>query len=76
LPEAALAMASAGLRKVVDFQDVAYGAEYLDILGTLYTADRSYGGADRNFAFTQTAAKYLANAMTYDDVIRVADLKT
>ena len=76
LPEAALAMASAGLRKVVDFQDVAYGAEYLDILGTLYTADRSFGGADRNFAFTQTAAKYLANAMTYDDVIRVADLKT
>jgi indolepyruvate ferredoxin oxidoreductase, beta subunit len=76
LPESALAMARAGLRKVVDFQDVAYGAEYLDILGTLYTADRSYGGADRNFAFTQIAAKYLANAMTYDDVIRVADLKT
>jgi len=76
LPEAALAMARAGLRKVVDFQDVAYGAEYLDILGTLYTADRSYGGADRNFAFTQIAAKYLANAMSYDDVIRVADLKT
>ena len=34
------------------------------------------GGAGRNFAFTQAAAKYLANAMTYDDVIRVADLKT
>ncbi|MGX1169383.1 indolepyruvate ferredoxin oxidoreductase beta subunit [Bradyrhizobium sp. USDA 372] len=76
LPDAALSMAQAGLNKVVDFQDIAYGAEYLDILGTLHAADRGAGGIDRSFAFTQTAAKYLANAMTYDDVIRVADLKT
>jgi indolepyruvate ferredoxin oxidoreductase beta subunit len=76
LPPPALDMAQAGLRKVVDFQDPAYGAEYLDILGSLFAADRSSGGAEKNYAFTQTAAKYLANAMTYDDVIRVADLKT
>lgn len=76
LPESAFPMARAGLKKVVDFQDIAYGAEYLDILGTLHAADRSAGGADRSFAFTEIAAKYLANAMSYDDVIRVADLKT
>src|SRR5262249_57461478 len=76
LAEPAMAMARAGLKKVVDFQDIDYAAEYLDILGTLHAADWSFGGADRNFAFTQAAAKYLANAMTYDDVIRVADLKT
>ncbi|MDA9496899.1 indolepyruvate oxidoreductase subunit beta family protein [Bradyrhizobium sp. CCBAU 11357] len=76
LPESALSLAQAGLKKVVDFQDIAYGAEYLDILGALHAADRGAGGIDRSFAFTQTAAKYLANAMTYDDVIRVADLKT
>ena len=76
LPEQAVAMARAGLKKVVDFQDVAYGAEYLDILKTLHAADRQSGGADNGLAFTQAAAKYLANAMTYDDVIRVADLKT
>jgi indolepyruvate ferredoxin oxidoreductase beta subunit len=76
LPEPAQAMARAGLRKVVDFQDVAYGAEYLDILGKLSTADRNAGGADKGYAFTQAAAKHLANAMSYDDVIRVADLKT
>jgi indolepyruvate ferredoxin oxidoreductase beta subunit len=76
LPEPAMAMGRAGLRKVVDFQDVAYGAEYLGILRTLHTADRNFGGADRSYAFTLAAAKYLANAMTYDDVIRVADLKT
>jgi indolepyruvate ferredoxin oxidoreductase beta subunit len=76
LPEPALAMACAGLKKVVDFQDIAYGSEYLDILGALHAADRSADGADRSFGFTQAAAKYLANAMSYDDVIRVADLKT
>lgn len=76
LPAAVQAIGRAGLKKVVDFQDVAYGGEYLDILGKLHAADRSAGGAERNFAFSQAAAKYLANAMTYDDVIRVADLKT
>lgn len=76
LPESTMAVGRAGLNKVVDFQDVAYGAEYLDILGALHTADRNCSGADRDYAFTQAGAKYLANAMTYDDVIRVADLKT
>jgi indolepyruvate ferredoxin oxidoreductase beta subunit len=76
LPASAVAIAQAGLRKVVDFQDVAYGAEYLDILKSLHATDRNSGGAAHDFTFTQTAAKYLANAMSYDDVIRVADLKT
>src|SRR6266436_304003 len=76
LPQAAVTMGYAGLRKVVDFQDVAYGAEYLDILRSLHDIDRGCGGAEREYLFTSTAAKYLANAMTYDDVIRVADLKT
>jgi len=76
LPQAAVTMGYAGLRKVVDFQDVAYGREYLDILRSLHDIDRNCGGAERDYLFTSTAAKYLANAMTYDDVIRVADLKT
>jgi indolepyruvate ferredoxin oxidoreductase beta subunit len=76
LPDQAHAMAEAGLQKVVDYQDVAYGQEYLDILERLLTADKAAGGATQNHLFTVNAAKYLANAMTYDDVIRVADLKT
>lgn len=76
LPQAATSMGYAGLRKVVDFQDVAYGAEYLDILRHLHDIDGKCGGAERDYLFTSTAAKYLANAMAYDDVIRVADLKT
>lgn len=76
LPEALRPMAYAGLRKVVDWQDARYGDEYLDRLLALHELDRQAGGSGHGFAFTETAAKYLANAMTYDDVVRVADLKT
>lgn len=57
-----------GLEKVVDYQDIAYGEEYLAHVRPF--ADR---GDD---ALTQAAAKYIANAMCYDDILRVADLKT
>ena len=69
-------MLLAGLERVVDFQDVRYGGEYLDRMWAVLDADRACGGAGQGFRFTVEAAKYLANAMAYDDVIRVADLKT
>ena len=65
-------IARAGLRKVVDYQDIAYGAEYLDHLFAWQAKDDEH----HEFKLTQTAAKYIANAMCYDDIIRVADLKT
>lgn len=70
LPQPARAMAEAGLRKVVDFQDLAYGAEYLDRLAGIAAHDKGDG------TLTREAAKYIANAMGYDDIIRVADAKT
>jgi indolepyruvate ferredoxin oxidoreductase beta subunit len=72
LPAPVQDMAEKGLRKVVEFQDPAYGTEYLDRLAALLPQDR----ADKDHALTREAAKYIANAMAYDDVIRVADLKT
>jgi indolepyruvate ferredoxin oxidoreductase beta subunit len=70
LPEPARAMAEAGLTKVVTFQDLDYGAAYLSRLEGLAAGDGT------PFAFTVAAAKYIANAMAYDDIIRVADAKT
>jgi indolepyruvate ferredoxin oxidoreductase beta subunit len=67
LPAPAAAMAAHGLAKVVDFLDPAYGREYLDRL------DRAVATGDAGFA--SAAAKHLANAMAYDDLPRVADLK-
>jgi len=65
-------MLTAGLQRVVDFQDAAYGREYLDLVKGILALDR----ADRGHALTAAAAKYIAVAMAYDDVYRVADLKT
>lgn len=76
LPEAARHLAAAGWAKVVDFQDVAYGREYVGSLERVARLDDELGGEAQGYALTATAAKYVANAMAYDDVIRVADLKT
>ncbi|MGH6924504.1 MAG: indolepyruvate oxidoreductase subunit beta family protein [Propylenella sp.] len=75
-PEEARAMLIRGLEKVVDFQDVAYGDEYLRRMRSVSAIDEAAGGAGQGHRFTIEAAKYVANAMAYDDVIRVADLKT
>ncbi|MFC3228433.1 indolepyruvate oxidoreductase subunit beta family protein [Marinibaculum pumilum] len=75
-PAPAQAMLAAGLQKVVDFQDLAYGAEYLDRVDAVLALDKRIDGGSRNFLLTVDAAKYIANAMAYDDVVRVADLKT
>ena len=72
LPTPVRPIAMAGLRKVVDFMDADYGQEYLDRVAPFVGAD----GVGEGHALTKAAAKYIANAMTYDDVIRVADLKT
>lgn len=72
LPEPVREMARVGLQKVVDFQDTDYGAEYLGRLESLVSRDSE----EKDYELSREAAKYIANAMAYDDVIRVADLKT
>ena len=72
LPQPVREMAEPGLRKVVDFLDLAYGDEYLDRLEGIVAVHTEADG----YAFAREAAKYVANAMVYDDIIRVADLKT
>jgi indolepyruvate ferredoxin oxidoreductase beta subunit len=76
LPRSLHPIVFAGVRRLVDYQDPAYAAAYLDRLGELLKADRDAGGEARGFGFTEAAAKHLANAMAYDDVIAVADAKT
>jgi len=71
-PSAVAEMALRGLRAVVDFQDLDYGRAYLDRLDRVLAVDT----ADKDYALSVDAAKYIARAMAYDDIIRVADLKT
>ncbi len=76
LPAEVLDIAAHGLRKVVDYQDIAYGEEYLGRLVGLAATDRQFGGARKGWGLTQEAARHLALWMTFEDVFRVADLKT
>jgi indolepyruvate ferredoxin oxidoreductase beta subunit len=72
IPEPVQDMTLRGLKKVVDYQDIAYGAQYLDRLGRALAMDVTAKG----HALSIAAAKHLANALCSDDMIRVADLKT
>ena len=72
LPPQAHAMLAEGLRHVVAYQDIDYGSAYLDAVESVTRLDTP----SREHSLAETAAKYIARAMVYDDVIRVAALKT
>jgi indolepyruvate ferredoxin oxidoreductase, beta subunit len=74
-PESVRPMLFTAVRRLVEYLDPDYALEYLDRVGMLFDIDRAHGGETRGFAFTAAAAKYVAVAMAYDDVTRVADLK-
>ncbi len=69
-------MRRAGLAKVLDFQDREYGRLYLERLAAVRRALPE--GADPAAVTTLLVsfARGLANWMAYDDIIRVAELKT
>ncbi len=80
LPQGAQALALEGARRALDYQDPAYAALYLTRLERIAALDESRtgggggGGGDRTL--TEAVARGLALWMTFEDTIRVADLKT
>jgi len=72
LPSPAHLLASEGVRRLMDYQDAAYAHLYLNRLSVLAARD----GADTGWALTREASRYLALWMSFEDTIRVADLKT
>ncbi|VVE16748.1 indolepyruvate oxidoreductase [Pandoraea cepalis] len=63
----------AGVRRLADYQDVAYGDEYLDALVPVRQLDR--GDRAPAWALLDETARHLALWMSYEDTVRVADLK-
>ena len=62
-----------GAARTFDYQDAGYAGLYLDRLGRVLAAERKAGG---DFSVTRETGRYLALWMTYEDVIRVAQIKT
>ncbi|MFD1710799.1 indolepyruvate oxidoreductase subunit beta family protein [Ottowia sp. GY511] len=73
-PAAAWNWLGEGLARVTEWQDVDYGHEYLSRVRPFADSDAAAG--DASAMLTIAAARWIAVAMAYDDVIRVADLKT
>jgi indolepyruvate ferredoxin oxidoreductase beta subunit len=76
LPFIAREFAIEGLRRTLDFQDLRYGALYLDRLQQAAAWDADHGGTTRRHELIRELARHLALWMTFDDTFRVADLKT
>ncbi|MGH8240908.1 MAG: DUF6537 domain-containing protein, partial [Steroidobacteraceae bacterium] len=65
-----------GVKRSVDYQDGDYANLYLDRLREIRECDQHTQGAGGGYALTAAVARYLALWMSYEDTIRVADLKT
>ncbi len=73
-PASAAVMLVNGIKRCADYQDVKYAERYLDRLINIKGADANY--EEENGRLLREAARYTALWMTYEDTIRVADLKT
>jgi len=75
-PEPARAVLREAAARLIDYQDEDYAQEYLERVATLVKVDEHHGGRARSYELTREAARYLALWMSYEDAIRVAQLKT
>jgi indolepyruvate ferredoxin oxidoreductase beta subunit len=74
VPEDARPIVVEGVRRMADYQDMRYAEAYLDRLVPVVAADT--GGSDGTHRLLTETARHLALWMSYEDAIRVADLKT
>ncbi len=74
--EAVRPMLLHGLKRVTDYQDAAHGALYLDRMAEVHDLDIACEGGRHGWRLSRDTARYLALAMSYEDTIRVAELKT
>lgn len=65
-----------GVKRMLDYQDGAYATLYLDRLADIQKSDQPAANLSSDYALTNAVARYLALWMSYEDTIRVADLKT
>ena len=71
-PPATHAILAEGVARCADFQDRRYANRYLDRLEAIANLDT----AAKGYKLTVETGRFLALWMCYEDVIRVADLKT
>lgn len=76
LPAEVQAIVDEGVRRLVDYQGLRYAKTYLDRLLPMVEIDRRNGGVSHGFELTRETGRYLALMMSYEDITRVAQLKS
>jgi indolepyruvate ferredoxin oxidoreductase beta subunit len=71
-PDAVRAVVRAGVERAADYQNMAYAKLYLRRLAPVLAFDKQRGS---EFRLLQETARQLALGMTYEDTVRVAELK-
>ncbi len=76
LPADVREIADLGHARLVDYQDTRYAALYLHRLEKVLAAERASAPQAITHPATRAVARWLALWMAFDDIVRVADLKT
>jgi indolepyruvate ferredoxin oxidoreductase beta subunit len=76
LPAAVQPVALEGARRTIDYQDPAYAALFLDRVERIAALETRVSPGAGSVALLESTARSLALWMTFEDTIRVADLKT
>jgi indolepyruvate ferredoxin oxidoreductase beta subunit len=76
LPETLRPLVGHALARMIDYQDRAYAELYLARLERVLDCERAAGGGAPVYTLSQIVASRLAAWMSYEDVPRVAQLKT
>lgn len=74
-PRIAQDVINTGIQRLIDYQDTTYAKKYLERLNRIHQLDNRHGGDAHRWTLTFAVAKHLALWMSYEDTIRVADLK-
>jgi len=75
LPAPVAEIAALGHARLIDYQDTAYAALYQQRLQRIVAAERT-ADPHGSFPASTEAARWLALWMAFDDIVRVADLKS
>jgi indolepyruvate ferredoxin oxidoreductase, beta subunit len=76
-PSAIRPLFALGYARLVDYQDARYADLYRERVERVLATERTVDPTGvQGFAATREAARHLASWMAYDDVVRVADLKS
>jgi indolepyruvate ferredoxin oxidoreductase, beta subunit len=76
LPSAQQALVLEGVRRVIDYQDPAYAVLFMNRVERILALEERRQAGATAYALLEATARSLALWMTFEDTIRVADLKT